>query len=219
MHRRQHHSHEVNLPDREKVGGFIVFEGIDGSGKGAQIQLLEERLVAVNRGVWVTKEPTDGPEGLRIRAVLRGDLAKPTAEEFQCHWYTRDREGHQEEIEHHLRGGFIVLCDRYYYSTIAYGVADKVSFGKLWSANQQFLRPGLTLWLRIPPAEALKRIDKSRSRELFENDLRFQGSVHRQYELMASRHEFNEIVTIDANQEPDRVASVVQKTVASFLRS
>lgn len=218
-HRHHQHHRHIEIPPvvREQHPRFIVFEGIDGSGKGTQIQLLGEYLESRYRAVWLTREPTDGPEGTRIRKVLRGEIPRPGAEEFQ-RWYTCDRERHLNEIQHHLRKGAVVLCDRYYYSTVVYGVADGAPFGKLWAPNKRFLRPGLTLWLKISPVVAMARIDNARARELFEKSLLFQGKVDRQYQLLLSRRdEFGEMKAVNAERPLVRVGEVIRREVLRHL--
>ena len=57
----------------EKKGSFIVFEGIDGSGKTTQINLLKQKIEALNIKCLETREPSDGPIGVMIRQCLTGD--------------------------------------------------------------------------------------------------------------------------------------------------
>lgn len=58
----------------EKKGSFIVFEGIDGSGKTTQINLLKQKIEALNIKCLETREPSDGPIGVMIRQCLTGRM-------------------------------------------------------------------------------------------------------------------------------------------------
>ena len=57
-------------------GRFIVFEGIDGSGKTTQLKLLAERLRSEGKMVYMTAEPTDMPSGKALREALGGKVKK-----------------------------------------------------------------------------------------------------------------------------------------------
>ena len=63
-----------------KRGRFIVFEGLDGSGKGTQISLLEKRLISEGRSVVLTAEPTETTLGGIIRDALSGDPVRTPSE-------------------------------------------------------------------------------------------------------------------------------------------
>ena len=82
-------------------GRFIVFEGIDGSGKSTQITLLKERLEALGIPVYLTREPTDGPYGSMLHTIMTGRLdacpetiaAMYVADERFKAYYDRNVEG------------------------------------------------------------------------------------------------------------------------------
>ena len=103
-------------------GIFIVFEGIDGAGKSTQAKILAERLKSLGRQVVMTAEPTDLPSGRELRKVLCGDIKKSDCEIAAM--FTLDRIAHNVDaergIEKMLSEGICVICDRYYYSTLAY---------------------------------------------------------------------------------------------------
>ena len=104
---------------------FLVFDGMDGSGKTTQMNLLADRLRAEGVPVAVTAEPTASPDGKRLRQALSGAVAAG-AEELAT-LFLLDRIGHnlaQDGIDACLRAGVTVLCDRYYYSSIAYQGGD-----------------------------------------------------------------------------------------------
>ena len=102
-----------------KKGTFIVFEGIDGTGKSTQIKLLANTLVKLGHKVVLTREPTEGVYGQKIRALYQNRSAVSASEELEL--FIKDRREHIESvIKPALEAGNVVLCDRYFLSTAAY---------------------------------------------------------------------------------------------------
>jgi dTMP kinase len=145
-------------------GKLIVIEGLDGSGKSTQMALLEQELIKAGRGYCLTREHTrDGEVGKLIERVLssKGKL-NPIALQFL---FVADRLDHLERvIKPELDRGKLVLCDRYYWATVAYGslVADK---DWLIDLNRYCLEPDLVIYLDISPEQAVKRIGGRGERE------------------------------------------------------
>ena len=110
------------MTERQSRGRFIVFEGIDGAGKTTQIELLEKKLQDEGRRVYRTAEPTESVTGGLLRDALSGN-SKRTACEMAA-LFTLDRIFHNVNpingIEKMLADGIDVICDRYYYSSMAY---------------------------------------------------------------------------------------------------
>lgn len=151
---------------------FIVFEGIDGSGKTTQAELFAMRLRASGYDVAQLREPTDGPWGRKIREMLRGPVAPPAA--AQVDLFIRDREDDAaRNIRPALEAGRIVVMDRYYYSNAAYQGAFDYPPGDILRLNRErgFPAPDLVYFIDIPPALAVERITGrggAAGRELFE---------------------------------------------------
>ena len=104
-------------------GLFIVFEGIDGTGKTTQLHLLAEKLRQRGYAVVSTREPTEGVYGQKIRELFVDRGAASPERELEL--FIADREQHvKETIEPALADGCIVLSDRYYLSTVAYQGAN-----------------------------------------------------------------------------------------------
>lgn len=152
-----------------KPGKFIVLEGIDGSGKSTQCQLLAEFLRNKGNHVILTREPSDFETGKHIRRILRGEEKAISGMEFQK-LYIKDRQEHLEKtIEPALHKGEVVVCDRYFFSTIAYGSITEPT-NVLEKMNSSFRVPDLTIILDIPIEESLNRIKVVRNIEFFENE-------------------------------------------------
>ncbi len=101
----------------DSAGSLIVFEGIDGTGKSTQIQLLSQALESLGAKVVTSQEPTTGPFGQKLRKSMSEGRLSPDEE---LNLFHEDRRLHVKElIEPELKKGSIVILDRYYFSTMA----------------------------------------------------------------------------------------------------
>ena len=155
-------------------GRFIVFEGIDGAGKTTQVNLLAERLRALGKQVVITAEPTSLPSGRALREVLGGKVKKSACEIAAM--FTLDRIAHNVDsengIEKHLCEGAYVICDRYYYSSLAYqgSLVDYAWVKALNTDCPEIRHPDICIFLDLTPEESMKRISAGReSTEIYEN--------------------------------------------------
>ncbi|URA10138.1 dTMP kinase [Thermospira aquatica] len=97
---------------------FVVFEGIEASGKSTQAKLLYERLIREGWGAILTHEPGDTPVGKKLREIV---LSEPMDRLTELLLFLADRREHvMRVIAPALHEGKVVLCDRYLYSTVAY---------------------------------------------------------------------------------------------------
>ena len=190
-------------------GRFLVLEGIDGAGKSEQARRLAAWLRERGERVVETREPTDGVWGQRYRAWARGDLqGKP---EEVLRFFVEDRIEHVARvIGPALEAGSIVVCDRYVASTLAYQAAqglDRDPMAKRMEL-ENFPRPDLTLWLRLPVAQALERLGPT-ANERFERAA-FLERVDAEYERLG-------LEEIDATGSLDEVTRIIQDRVRKFL--
>ncbi|MEA3292875.1 MAG: dTMP kinase [Patescibacteria group bacterium] len=148
---------------------FIVFEGLDGSGHTTQANLLKEFLIKNKVKVISTKEPTiNSKQGRKIREILteKKKVSPKTLQEL----FTEDRKAHlRNVIIPALKKGSMVICDRYFFSSFAYGVSDGLDLDWLIEINRNFLMPDLIFILKVKPEICLRRIKKrGEEKELFE---------------------------------------------------
>lgn len=141
-----------------KRGQLVALEGLDGCGKSTQRARLGEALRAEGREVLLTREPTDGPHGRRIRAMAQSGEEVSPAQELQ--WFLDDREEHvQACIAPALAEGRCVLTDRYFLSTVAYQGARGLDWKSLLRESEaRFPLPDLVLCLEIPADVGLARV-------------------------------------------------------------
>lgn len=141
-----------------KRGILIVFEGIDGSGKSTQLRRAAAALRARGFDILETGEPTKGLWGRKIREMARTTDRVPR--ETELAWFIKDRRDHMRDVVGPaLEAGRIVLCDRSYFSTVAYQGARGFDPVELLADSQaEFGRPGLVLFFDIDPSEGLARV-------------------------------------------------------------
>lgn len=139
-------------------GRLVVFEGVDGCGKSTQLERLAAELRAAGRDPLVTKEPTDGPFGQRIRAMARS--GERVAQEEELRWFVEDRREHvAAELRPALEAGRLILCDRYFLSTVAYQGARGFDPARLLAeAEAEFPLPDLALLFEVEPEVGLARV-------------------------------------------------------------
>jgi dTMP kinase len=183
-----------------QTGKFIVFEGIDGSGKTTQVGRLAQKLQHAGVKIHTTFEPTNGPVG----AILRQYLVQRVSFDPRVlpYLYAADRADHlyndKTGIERALASGVTVICDRYVLSSFAYQVPEH-SFELVEYLNRRFKIPDLTFFLRRSPGSGLSEKRKQSSYSTDANDtLEKQTSVAAEYEhaievLGTSHH----VVTLD----------------------
>ena len=201
---------------------FIVFEGIDGSGKSTQIRLLEEYLTARGHRVLRTAEPSDGPAGKLIRQVFSG--AYPADDRVVAGLFVADRLEHilhaENGMQKGLNDGYTILCDRYYLSSYAYqGVHMPLDW--VIQANglaASLLKPDLHIYLDLSPSKALERIRKGREdRELYET-MDNLSRVHALYaQLIQDLAGSERIVCFNADQQPEILRQNIVEVLENLL--
>jgi dTMP kinase len=166
-------------------GKFIVFEGLDGSGKSTQAALLVKELQEKRCKVHATFEPTQYLIGGLVRSYLANDW-KSAPECLQL-MFCADRAYHLEkEIVPSLKAGVTVVCDRYFFSTVAYGAMD-MDLDWLIELNKNFIIPDLTIVLESDPELCIERMAKERfSVELFEK-IEILKKIWKNYQIVAKK--------------------------------
>ncbi|MCD6351810.1 MAG: dTMP kinase [Armatimonadetes bacterium] len=188
---------------------FIVFEGVEGSGKSTQMALLAEALSSRGLEVVTTFEPGATPAGRRIREVLlgRGVPLTPLAEMML---FCADRAQHVHEVVRPaLEAGKVVLSDRYEVSTIAYqGYAGGVGVEVAQAMNEVAtggLHADLTLVLDLDPREGLRRKGHPQTWDRMETKaIDFHDRVREGFLRWAERHP-EESLVLDATWPAERL--------------
>lgn len=202
----------------ERPGTFIVFEGVEGSGKGTQVELAKGFLEGEGYDVMVTREPGGTPLGENLREVLLGD--QPIDARAEALLFAAGRAQHAVAvIRPALEKGKVVLCDRYVDSSVAYqgfgrdlGEQDVLALSA-WATQGLF--PDLVVLLNIDPEEGLER---SGGDDRFESEGEaFHQQVAEAYLRIADEHP-ERVVVVDALGTPEEVHQRVRDAILRFLR-
>lgn len=199
-------------------GKFIVFEGIDGSGKSTQAKRLAKKLQEQGIKVWLTCEPTYSRIGQIIRDIFTHKMEADT--HTVAGLFVADRLHHilepEEGILAKLAKGYIVISDRYYFSSYAYQGAH-VDMEWVIAANQkcaELLRPDLNIFIDVAPEVSMKRIEQGRSStELYES-LQNLIDVRKAYlKAFDLKKEEETILTIFGEEQIDTLAEKINTEI------
>ena len=179
---------------------FIVLEGIDGTGKSTQVKLLAEAFRAKGREVIVSKEPTDGPHGTRLRQSA--ETGRLSAKE-ELDLFHLDRREHVENlIKPGLARGAFVILDRYFFSTMAYQGIRGFDPAEIRRINEEFAPlPDLVFVLELDLDAALSRIGV---RDGLANEFEERDALQQCHDVFASLED-DFVHRIDAGKSPAEV--------------
>lgn len=201
------------------MGKFIVIEGLDGSGKSTQIELLANALKDKGEAVHATAEPSEGYIGRYLREILSESVE--TDMHFQAALFLADRIDHitnkNDGIKKYLDNGYTVICDRYYYSSFAYqGTATDMDWVMDMNLGcDKIIKPDVCIFLDVDPATCKGRIDSTREKaELYERDVELMAEVRENFLSALGRLKNDEnIYIVDANRDVDEVAKEIMRYV------
>ena len=201
---------------------IISFEGIDGCGKSTQERILAEWLTGQGRQVRRVREPGGTSISEQIRSILLDPASEidPFAEMLL--FSAARAQLCRTRIQGWKAAGDIVLCDRFFDSTIAYqgggrGVADPQWLESFQLAVADGLVPDLTFYFRISPEEARTRLSGNEDDRMELAGPEFFHRVVNTYDELAARHGAR-YRTLDATRSIADLAEQVRSEVASLLR-
>ncbi|MGC8730578.1 MAG: dTMP kinase [Candidatus Micrarchaeia archaeon] len=188
---------------------FIVFEGIDGSGKTTQAKLLYEHMKK-NGKVLLTDEPTRSYIGVFVHGILRSKIKiDPLALQLL---FTADRAEHVSSfIKPKLEKGYTIISDRYYLSTIVYGSSSGIDAEWLKKANESFVKPDLTFVIDIDPKSAIDRLRNREHDTEYFDEIKFL-SVARKKFLELSKADKSCFI-IDGSRSKEEISEEIIKIV------
>jgi dTMP kinase len=195
-------------------GKFIVFEGIDGSGKSTQVRLLEQALLRRRIRVEKIREPGATRIGERIRELLLDTRSEMnTVCELFLYMAARAQLV-QERILPLLRDGTWVICDRYVYSSAAYqGAAGGLGIDKVMQIGQAAIDgaiPDRIFLLDLKPAEAAKRMEGKAADRIEKRGLEYQNKVRNGFRKL-KRRLGKRLVILPATRSPEEIHQTLLK--------
>lgn len=199
---------------------FIVFEGIDGSGKSTQCSLLYNFIASENIPVKLLAEPTSGEYGQRIRKMLQSDTPLPVEEQIRL--FMEDRQQDFElNIKPCIENGITVVMDRYFYSNAAYQGSAAITPSDIIRRNTDrgFPEPDRVYYIDIAPDEAMKRIaarNGSGKTELFEKKS-FLEKVRKNFLSIMSMTD-SRFLKIDGSLAEDEIFQIIKKDYIFLTR-
>jgi dTMP kinase len=209
---------------------FITFEGIEGSGKTTQIQLLRNYLERRGYRCETTREPGGCRIGDKIRDILMDVSNENLAPLSELHLIMADRAQHvMEVIEPTLGDQRVLLCDRFLDATVAYqGFARGMDLDLIEKLNHTVtkgLKPDLTILLDCPVEVGLQRARGRMATETVPwKEDRFEGErgdFHQRVRdgyLAIAKAEPNRIKVVDGSRNEHTVEREIQQLVDPLLK-
>lgn len=182
---------------------FISFEGIEGSGKSTQIDLIESHLKELGYKVAKLREPGGTLMGEKIRDIFLQDTSEkvdPITEAFLL--YASRKHLDQNFLREKINQGYIVIADRYSDATVAYqcfGKGLEKDFIDLIHNSSNLLTPDLTFYMDISAEMSRERISDREMDRMESESVEFFDRVRQGYLQIASENP-ERVISLDANK-------------------
>ena len=214
---------KILCPQAEPArGAFLTVEGLDGSGKGTQIERLSDALDRWGFEVVHTREPGGTPIGEKIRDILLDRENTGMADVTEALLYAASRAQHvREKILPAVKQGKVVLCDRYLDSSVAYqGGGRELGIDEVLGMNAPAVEgamPDLTVYLNLDHRESLRRRCAASEPDRMEMEAEcFHARVEAGYRELIARNP-DRFVVVDAAKTRDEIAAEIQEKVLTRL--
>jgi dTMP kinase len=201
---------------------FIVFEGIDGSGKTTQAELLQKFLLDRGEQAILSPEPSAGIIGSSIREFALHKkhfftTDKSRFDEQMAYLFAADRYYHLyndvDGVFKLIADGCHVLTTRYYFSSIAYNSETPAQEELVRRLNRDFPNPDVVIYLDIPVKRGLARLDDRTIKEVYETETKL-TEVKANYEKIFSTYQ-GRLLKIDALKSIEEI----EREIINFLDS
>ncbi len=198
---------------------FIVFEGLDGSGKSTQQQLLNAKLKSDKISTISFREPGSTMIGNQIVEILQSDQKLSPLSELLLFYVSRSAII-EEKIKPALDNHDVVICDRYFYSSIAYqGYGRGIDINFINQINDQVVKniiPDLIFYMDINWEEKKNRKGINVKDRFEKEDRNFHNKVRSGYKSLAKK-DLDKWKIIDAEEDVNKISSFIYETVKSKL--
>lgn len=202
-------------------GKFITFEGCNGVGKSTHVRILSEKLQSMGVKVVVTREPGGTPIAEKIRHLLREEQQQHKMTELLLMFAARN-EHFVNLIVPHLSNGAIVLCDRFYDSSLIFqGVLNGIDIEHIMQLKQMTIgnfEPDLTILLESSFQSVSRNIsDRVASEDKYDTLAREKFEVLQKAYKKMSQVFSDRYVVVKSNAPVDKVSEKVFSAVSSIL--
>ena len=206
----------ASVMKNNKRGKFIVFEGLDGSGKTTQMRMLVEYLESKGEACFSTREPTDSAFGTQLRSCMKGNI--DTNEYTIAALFAADRLDHILDsvngIKKKLDEGVNVFCDRYYFSSYAYN-GEFVPFEWVVELNRparEMMKPDLTVFIDLSSEESMKRVGRRSEAERYET-MEKQQKIRERFFTAFKRFPEEKVAIVTSEEEKEKTQAAIRKAV------
>lgn len=207
-----------------KKGFFITFEGIEGSGKTTQIKLLYKYLKKKTKKIYLTREPGGTKISEKIRSLVIKDLSNNSNPLTELFLLFAARAEHFDLIKKKIKEKYIVLCDRYINSTIAYqhykGKINLKLINLIQANVDKGQKPNLTFLLDINPKITKDRIlNRKKIIDRFDSDSLKNMNLIRNSFLKISKKFKKRINVINGSNEKKIVHNKIKFITENYLKN
>ena len=202
---------------------FIVFEGIDSSGKTTQAELLKQYFLATKDRAVISSEPSNGIIGNLIRQALKQRIVftqdRDLFDEQMAYLFAADRHDHLyndvDGVFKLIANNYHVISTRYYFSSLAYNCDILEKFDFIKKLNERFPNPDLTIYLDLPIEVSLERLQERSLQEIYETKTKL-TRVKEQYKQIFANYE-GKAIALDGTRDPQQIHLSIVKQVQTIL--
>lgn len=203
---------------------FITFEGIDGSGKSLQIEMLADYLTESGEKILVVREPGTTVIGEHVRNILMDKKNNTMSYKTEALLFMAARaQLMQEKIIPALENNYTVICDRFIDSSVVYqgigrGLGEKFikELNKFVTEN---IEPDITFFLDISPQNAWLRKIGAQTSDRFESEnINFHQKIYLGYKKLIAENP-NRIICIDANVSPEEIHTQIVNAMKEKIKT
>lgn len=206
------------------MGIFITIEGPEGSGKTTVAKKVVEKLQEEGYKVLYTREPGGVGIAEKIRDIILDVDNTNLDPRSEALLYAASRRQHLvEKVIPALNEGYIVICDRFVDSSLAYqGYARNIGIDEIYNINMFAINntwPDITILLDIDPEVGLERIKQNRQDEVNRLDLEginFHNLVSKGYQIIKNKYA-DRFTLVDGNKSKEEVFDEVYKIIKNKI--
>ena len=200
---------------------FIVFEGIDSSGKSTQAELLKTYFINRGEKSIISSEPSNGIIGNLIRQALKQRIFftsdRHLFDEQMAYLFAADRHDHLyndiDGVYKLIADNFNVISTRYYFSSLAYNCDTAEQFELVGKLNSKFPNPDLTIYLDLPVEISLSRLQERSLTEVYETKTKL-TKVKQQYQQIFENYH-GRAIAIDGTQDQQ----TIHQQIIDFIKT